>query len=248
MPDLTSITSNTPNQNNLNKVEDIFQEVDKVNNQVDVTGAIPPSSIPTPQPVITSNIHRIIWSIFVIILIVLLLGGIYIYKQKAPTTSEVSKPGTTSTSTISTTPTPAIPAPVLTPPTDSNPVEPINTTDSNNLVNTTTPVTTPIPIPGAETSSAPNIQVNIEPIIPVVIDSDQDGLTDIEEKALDTNPLSVDTDNDGLFDQAEIKVYRTNPLLSDTDNDGYLDGAEVKSGYNPNGPGKLLILPGGGQQ
>jgi hypothetical protein len=73
-------------------------------------------------------------------------------------------------------------------------------------------------------------------------DSDQDGLTDEEETALGLNINSVDSDNDGLFDREEVMVYKTNPLLPDTDYDGYLDGAEVKSGYNPNGSGRLYDL------
>ena len=73
-----------------------------------------------------------------------------------------------------------------------------------------------------------------------LIDSDNDGLTDAEEKALGTNINVIDTDNDGLSDYEEVKIYHTNPLSADTDGDGYLDGAEVKNGYNPNGPGKLV--------
>lgn len=73
-------------------------------------------------------------------------------------------------------------------------------------------------------------------------DSDQDGLTDEEEKFLGTDINNIDSDNDGLFDREEVKVYKTDPLKEDTDGDGYLDGAEVKGGYNPNGPGKLYEL------
>ncbi|MCX6785420.1 MAG: hypothetical protein NTZ18_01040 [Candidatus Komeilibacteria bacterium] len=72
------------------------------------------------------------------------------------------------------------------------------------------------------------------------LDSDGDGLTNVEEQALGTNPNSADSDNDGLSDREEVKVYKTDPLNPDTDSDGYLDGAEVKAGYNPNGTGKLL--------
>ena len=71
------------------------------------------------------------------------------------------------------------------------------------------------------------------------IDSDHDGLTDEEEKALGTNPNSFDTDNDGLFDREEVKVFKTNPLNPDTDGDGFKDGYEVKMKFNPRGPGKL---------
>lgn len=41
-----------------------------------------------------------------------------------------------------------------------------------------------------------------------------------------------DSDNDGLSDDEE-KVYGTDPNKADTDGDGYSDGVEVKSGYNP---------------
>lgn len=73
-------------------------------------------------------------------------------------------------------------------------------------------------------------------------DSDQDGLTDDEEKVLGTNPNDPDSDHDGLFDREEVKVYKTDPLNPDTDGDTYSDGAEVKSGYNPSGAGKLYEL------
>jgi hypothetical protein len=78
---------------------------------------------------------------------------------------------------------------------------------------------------------------------PAVLDSDQDGLTDGEEKDIyKTDPNSTDTDGDGLFDREEAKVYKTDPLAADTDGDGYSDGAEVKAGYNPSGPGKLYDI------
>ena len=75
-----------------------------------------------------------------------------------------------------------------------------------------------------------------------VMDSDQDGLSDEEEKALGTDINNPDTDGDGLFDREEVKVYKTNPLIRDSDGDGFLDGAEVKGGYDPNGPGKLYEI------
>jgi len=78
--------------------------------------------------------------------------------------------------------------------------------------------------------------------INTVNDADGDGLLDDEEKTLGTNPQKSDTDNDGLFDREEVKVYKTDPKNSDTDGDGNPDGMEVKSGYNPNGAGKLLDL------
>lgn len=47
-----------------------------------------------------------------------------------------------------------------------------------------------------------------------------------------SNPLNPDTDNDGLFDGAEIALG-TDPLDADTDGDGHLDGWEVDNGLNP---------------
>lgn len=72
------------------------------------------------------------------------------------------------------------------------------------------------------------------------LDSDNDGLTDNDERVLGTNPNQSDSDADGLLDGEEINFYKTNPLNSDSDGDTYLDGDEVKAGYNPNGPGRLI--------
>jgi hypothetical protein len=46
------------------------------------------------------------------------------------------------------------------------------------------------------------------------------------------NSLFLDTDQDGLTDQEE-RMIGTDPLSADTDGDGYSDGKEVESGYNP---------------
>ena len=77
-----------------------------------------------------------------------------------------------------------------------------------------------------------------------VIDSDQDGLSDAEEKELGTDPNNVDSDDDGLFDREEVEIYETDPLDADSDNDGFLDGEEVREGNNPNGTGRLYEIPG----
>ncbi|MBU4332233.1 thrombospondin type 3 repeat-containing protein [Patescibacteria group bacterium] len=82
-----------------------------------------------------------------------------------------------------------------------------------------------------------------QPSEPVTLDNDGDGLTNEEEAVLGTNFDDPDTDGDGLPDLDEVKIYQTDPLNPDTDSDGYSDGEEVGSGYNPNGPGKLLELP-----
>src|SRR3989338_7226449 len=76
-------------------------------------------------------------------------------------------------------------------------------------------------------------------------DSDADGLFDIDEKKLGTNPKKADTDNDGLNDYEEVNVYGTDPLNPDTDKDGIKDGDEVKCGKNPKGEGRIkdLFIP-----
>ena len=90
--------------------------------------------------------------------------------------------------------------------------------------------TTPAPVTPAPTVTQPT---SPEP------DQDHDGLTDVQEAQLGTDPSNADTDGDGLLDGEEVNIYHTNPLNPDTDGDTYLDGDEVRNGYNPNGPGKL---------
>lgn len=70
-------------------------------------------------------------------------------------------------------------------------------------------------------------------------DSDGDGLTDLQEEQLGTDPNNPDTDGDGLTDYEEVVLYGTDPLNPDTDGDGFSDGEEVRAGYNPLGPGRL---------
>lgn len=50
-----------------------------------------------------------------------------------------------------------------------------------------------------------------------------------EARKLDMN---IDSDNDGVSDINELK-YGTDPNNPDTDGDGYTDGVEVANGYNP---------------
>jgi hypothetical protein len=76
-----------------------------------------------------------------------------------------------------------------------------------------------------------------------LLDSDGDGLTNAEELAAGTSVSKADTDGDGLGDREEVKVYDTDPRKIDTDGDSYLDGQEVAGGYNPNGEGRLFVVP-----
>lgn len=109
---------------------------------------------------------------------------------------------------------------------------------------------------------ADNQNSNIDIPTNARIDSDGDGLTDVEEQVFGTDPESIDTDNDGLSDSDEVNIYKTDPLQNDTDNDAlsdrdeifvwqtdpnnpdsdndtYQDGAEIQNGYDPKGPGRL---------
>jgi len=75
-------------------------------------------------------------------------------------------------------------------------------------------------------------------------DIDGDGLTNVQESALGTNPQNPDTDGDGLTDGIEVNTYATNPLLVDTDGDGLTDGVEVTTyGTNPNVSNKGDVAP-----
>lgn len=57
-------------------------------------------------------------------------------------------------------------------------------------------------------------------------------------------PMTVDTDNDGLTDVEEL-VYQTTPANPDMDMDGYPDGLEVKNLYNPIGFAPVRIEDSG---
>jgi hypothetical protein len=58
-------------------------------------------------------------------------------------------------------------------------------------------------------------------------DDDGDGLSNLYEKNLGTDPKNPDTDGDGLTDGEEVNIYGTNPKNNDTDGDTLLDGYEV---------------------
>ncbi len=63
-------------------------------------------------------------------------------------------------------------------------------------------------------------------------DTDRDGLTNAQERALGTDPLRRDSDGDGLADFDEFK-RGTSPTKADTDDDGLQDGTERKLGLDP---------------
>ena len=61
-------------------------------------------------------------------------------------------------------------------------------------------------------------------------------VTDTPPPLIQATP--IDTDGDGLSDDEE-RALGTDPLKADTDGDGYSDATEVRSGYNPLGTGKI---------
>ncbi len=63
---------------------------------------------------------------------------------------------------------------------------------------------------------------------PISADSDNDGIMDGYEVYIrGSNPNRPDSDGDGLSDYEEGYIYHTNMLLRDTDNDGLMDGDEI---------------------
>ncbi len=64
-------------------------------------------------------------------------------------------------------------------------------------------------------------------------DADGDRLTNGEEYEAGTDPRDADSDDDTLSDYDEVKVRLTDPLSSDTDADGLPDAWEAAKGTNP---------------
>ncbi|MFT4789092.1 MAG: hypothetical protein ACI95X_001925, partial [Paraglaciecola sp.] len=59
------------------------------------------------------------------------------------------------------------------------------------------------------------------------VDSDSDGLSDVAENEIGTDPLRIDTDGDGISDYDEV-ILLSDPLLGiDTDNDGAPDACDA---------------------
>ena len=75
-------------------------------------------------------------------------------------------------------------------------------------------------------------------------DDDGDGLSNVKEISLGTDPNNPDTDGDGLSDGAEVNQYGTQPTNQDSDGDTLVDGQEVNelntSPINPDTDGDSL--------
>jgi alpha-tubulin suppressor-like RCC1 family protein len=68
------------------------------------------------------------------------------------------------------------------------------------------------------------------------LDSDHDGLTDLQEAFFGTDPNNADSDGDGITDGDETFVRHTDPKNADSDYDGVSDGQEILDGTDPNDP------------
>ncbi|YCM42362.1 chitobiase/beta-hexosaminidase C-terminal domain-containing protein [Verrucomicrobiaceae bacterium 227] len=60
-------------------------------------------------------------------------------------------------------------------------------------------------------------------------DFDDDGLSNLEEFNVGSDPSGRDSDDDGLDDGAEVNLYATDPIDEDSDDDGLTDGEEIQS-------------------
>lgn len=98
--------------------------------------------------------------------------------------------------------------------------------------------------PAAATPAPATPEPEAEPeIVDDGTDSDGDGLTDVEEAALGTDPNNPDTDEDGISDYDEVYVWGSDPLNLDSDGDGLYDGGELIYGtsiLNPDTDGDGL--------
>ncbi|MFM8473543.1 MAG: hypothetical protein ACKOBV_08500, partial [Candidatus Kapaibacterium sp.] len=65
------------------------------------------------------------------------------------------------------------------------------------------------------------------------LDSDDDGLSDKEERRLGLMPTMNDTDGDSLSDYEEVAISHTDPKVSDSDRDGLSDGEEIRLKSSP---------------
>ena len=77
------------------------------------------------------------------------------------------------------------------------------------------------------------------------VDSDSDGLADVTETAIGTDPAVRDTDGDGLMDGDEEILLNSFATIADTDGDGFGDGLEVAAGADPRLAASLPLAPTG---
>lgn len=122
-----------------------------------------------------------------------------------------------------------------------------NTNNLNNLNNTNNINNQPREDMGDSDTSTP-IDMSEEIRCDPDLDSDGDGLNNLCECELGTNPFAEDTDGDGLLDSEEtaatlddqgrcsLSQGETDPRVADTDGDGLTDKEELDLGTDPLNP------------
>ena len=84
------------------------------------------------------------------------------------------------------------------------------------------------------TASSPVISDSItKGVLDSKADTDDDGISNIDELKIGSDPNNADTDGDGLSDGEEYNSLKTNCLKADTDGDGITDYEEEKLGLDP---------------
>lgn len=235
-------------------VDDIFADTDKAAENNNFSGYYAnagATSIPTEveaqkvglsasAPLPTSSKGKILKIVLIALLVILLISLGYLVYAKflsgQVAEEEIEKIDSPATKTVEII-TPSVIPPVIEPIVEVPVSEEI-------IVSTSTPIeTTTPPVSNLIDTDGDNLTDEEEGVLGTDInlkDSDDDGLSDYEEvKIYNTAANKVDTDSDGLSDYEEVKIYQTDPNKADSDEDGYSDGGEVKSGYNPLGDGKL---------
>ena len=81
--------------------------------------------------------------------------------------------------------------------------------------------------PGTISDGNPYLETEMVDPSLISVDSDGDGLTDVDEATYGTDPAFSDSDGDTLADGAEWHTYGTFPWDWDTEGDGLGDGEEV---------------------
>jgi hypothetical protein len=93
------------------------------------------------------------------------------------------------------------------------------------------------------TACAVSVAETASPVASSPVDSDGDGLSDLDELALGSDPTLADTDHDRLDDGVE-GAMGTDPTRFDTDGDGFFDGDEASAYRDPLDPTSVIYEGG----